>query len=264
MPAFYYERARRTADLPDLRSGTSARRSKDSEGVPVCRRVHHHHCSVLVHAIERPTATNGNLYLEGGQFGGSYEFDLQGGAHRQPNGTTVAWRPTSSDAWSVTRMRKDEVVDSTDVFLRGDTLRTSLRGKLPDGSPYERITRWRRQGHGSGLIGTWHSIKVDTGSTFDEFVISTAENGVVTWRIPTDLQVITGRLDGSDLPIIGPTGPSGSTIALLPVGHGRFQYAIKRANRVTERGTITISSDGRWLTEMSWAVEQPDRKSRLV
>jgi hypothetical protein len=210
------------------------------------------------------TAGDGNLYLEGGDFGGPYEFDLKGGSHALSDGVAILWRPISSDRWSVAKTRNGKVVESAQVTLRGNTLRTAMRGRLPDGSPYERNIRWHRQGRGSGLTGMWRSIEVNTGSTFDEFVISTAANGEVTWRIPTDLQVITGRLDGSDLPIIGPTGSTGATIALRRVGPTRVEYVIKRANRITERGTITVSADGHWLSELNWPADQPDRKSKLV
>jgi hypothetical protein len=39
---------------------------------------------------------------------------------------------------------------------------------------------------------------------------------------------------------------------------------MKNGDRVSERGTITISRDRRWLTELTWVAGQPDRKSTLV
>src|SRR5581483_378565 len=210
------------------------------------------------------TTTRGTLRLEGGHFGGPYELDAQGGSHRQANGTTIVWHPISPGTWSFTRVRDGEIVESAEVTLRGDTLRTAMRGRLPDGLPYERIARWHRDGHARGLAGKWRSIAVDTGTTFDEFIISTAKDGVVTWQIPTDLQVITGRLNGSDLPIVGTRGTTGSTIALRRVAPGRFAYTMKEAGRITELGTITISPNGRWLTEWSWGADQPRRRSKLV
>jgi hypothetical protein len=79
-------------------------------------------------------------------------------------------------------------------------------------------------------------------------VISTTDDGVVTWRIPTDVHVITGPFDGSDLAIVGPTG---STIALRAAGPRRFAYEMKNGGQTTERGTVTISRDRRWLTELT-------------
>jgi hypothetical protein len=39
---------------------------------------------------------------------------------------------------------------------------------------------------------------------------------------------------------------------------------MKHGGQIAERGTITISRDRRWLTESSWGVDQPNRKSKLV
>jgi hypothetical protein len=208
------------------------------------------------------TATR-TLHVEGGS-SAPYEFDLVGGSYPLSNGRTIAWVPTARDTWRATKRKNGEVLETVTVTLSGDTLCSATRGKLPDGSPYERTVTYRRDGRGEGLIGRWRSIKVDTGATWDGFVISTADDGVVTWRIPTDLQVITGPFDGSDLAIVGPNGPTGSTIAMRAAGPRRFAYVMKNGDQIAERGTVTISRDLRWLTELTWGVGQPDRKSKLV
>jgi hypothetical protein len=208
------------------------------------------------------TAT-GTLHAEGGS-SAPYEFDLVGGSYPLSNGRTITWVPTARDTWRATKKKNDQVLETVAVTLTGSTLRRATHGKLPDGSPYERIVIYRREGRGEGLIGRWRSTKVDTGATWDGFVISTGDDGIVTWRIPTDLQVITGPFDGSDLAIVGPNGPTGSTIALRVVGPRRFAYVMNNGEQITERGTVTISRDRRWLTELTWGVDQPDRKSKLV
>jgi hypothetical protein len=171
------------------------------------------------------------------------------------NGRTAAWTPLAAGSWQV---------ETSVVTLHDDTLTRAIHSKLPDGSPFERTTTYRRTGHGRDLVGHWRSIKVDTGSTWDGFIISTAPDGVVTWRIPTDLQVITGPFDGSDLPVVGPHGPTGETMAVSVAGPGRFTYIKKSAGQISDRGTITLSPDHHWMTEVTWEASQPQRKSRLV
>jgi len=207
--------------------------------------------------------TNRTLHAEGGP-SAPYDFDLVGGAYPLSNGRTIAWVPTARQTWRVTKRRNTEVLETVTVTLTGNTLRTAASGALLNGSPYERTVTYRREGYGEELIGRWQSIRVDTGTTWDGFVISLSDDGVVTWRIPTDLQVIKGRLDGSDLAIVGPNGQTGSTIAVRVAGARRFAYVLKDAGRIAERGTFVISRDGRWLTELTWHVDQPNRKSKLV
>jgi hypothetical protein len=150
---------------------------------------------------------SGTLQAEGGS-SGPFDFDLMGGSHPLSNGRTIAWLPTGSDTWQVTKKRNEEVLETSAVRLAGDTPSSAARGKLPDGSPFERTVAYRRSGRGNGLIGRWRCVKVDTGATWDGFVISTFADGVVTWRIPTDLQVIHGSFDGSDLPNVSTMRPN--------------------------------------------------------
>jgi hypothetical protein len=154
--------------------------------------------------------------------------------------------------------------DTFTLTLAGMKLRDVRRGRLPDGSPFERTVVYERRGQGDGPVGSWRSIKIDTGSTFDAYVFSVASDGVVTWRIPTDLQVITGRFDGGDLVVFDPKGPTGSTVAIKAAGPRRFDYVIKIAGQPSQRGSITVSRDRRWLTDLSWDVGHPARKSALV
>jgi hypothetical protein len=205
----------------------------------------------------------GVLHAESASMG-SYDFDLMGGSFAVSNGSTISWVATGRDAWRVTRSRNGIAVETLTVKLSGEILRIEAHGKLPNGSPYERTVTYRRARPGKGLVGRWQAIKVDRGATWDGFVISTDSDGVVTWRIPTDLQLITGHFDGSDLAIVGPKGPTGSTIAVRAAGARRFDYVIKSGDRVTEHGSIAISPDRHWLTEINWSVEEPDRKSRLI
>lgn len=174
-------------------------------------------------------------------------------------GTPLEFNPAGRSMWNASRSK-----DSFTLTLSRNTLRNVTYGKLPDGSPYERTTTYQRVGAGEGVVGLWRSIKVDTGATWDGFVISVASDGVVTWRVPTDLQVITGHFDGSDLAIVGPKGPTGSTMAVKVAGPRRFNYVMKNGAQVAQRGTITVSRDRRWLTDLSWDVDQPTRKSALV
>jgi hypothetical protein len=220
--------------------------------------------SVLVEKDLRfvPVAPN-RLRCEGG-LGGSYEFAFDDGGNKLRNGRTVAWQTTGANRWRVTKAQDGALIDTTDVVLDGQSLMTVTVGKLPDGSPYQRKVTYRRDGDGRGLVGLWRSIRVNTGATWDGFVISEAADGVVTWRVPTDLQTITGKFDGSDLDVVGPNGPTGTTLAVHPTGTRRYSYVMKSGGKIVERGMIKLSEDGRRMTELTWDEGQPKRMSKGV
>ncbi len=209
-------------------------------------------------------SATGHLSLRNGS-GMAYDFDLAGGVHPLAHGGTLSWHATAPDHWLAARWTEShEPVDTVFVQLAGNTLRCETHAKLPNGSPYTRTVTYRRATLGKGLIGRWRTIEVDNEVPWDGFVISSSPDGTITWQIPTDLQQFSGHMNGSDMPIVGPHGPTGSAFAMRPEGPRRFSYMRKDQGRVTERGIITVSRDLRWLTEVSWPVGQPDRKSKLV
>jgi hypothetical protein len=44
----------------------------------------------------------------------------------------------------------------------------------------------------------------------------------------------------------------------------RFSYVRKNGGKIAERGTVTVSSDGRRMTERSWNEGRPDRASKAA
>lgn len=179
-------------------------------------------------------------------------------------GGTADLTPLLAGQWRITRMRNIAEHEVGTLTLSGDRLHSAVRGTFANGSNYERNVTYRRDGHGTGVGGRWLSLKVNRCETWDGFIISVAGDGSVTWRIPTDLETFTGKIDGRDMVIMGPKGASNSTIAIKIVAPLRFSYQIKRANIVSEQGIIIISGDHRWLTELNWPSSDPKRVSKLV
>lgn len=71
------------------------------------------------------------------------------------------------------------------------------------------------------------------------------------------------RLDGSDAPLIGESGPLGSTIALKPSGSHEFLTQQKAQGRLVNEGSLKLAGDGQTLIEEKW-VPGSNQKSELV
>jgi hypothetical protein len=210
-------------------------------------------------------ARDGRIHSEGGGTA-AYDFQVDGGESVTANGRIVSWVTVGDRAWTMTKKRDGKVVETTRVKLAADqrTLTTATVGVLPDGSDFRRTTTYRRIAGTTGLLGQWHSVKVDTGATWDGYIISGNEAGEMTWEIPTDHQVITGRFDGTDLPIKGPGVPPGATLSARRDSDRQLSITMKMNGKVTEYVTVTISEDGKLMTEVSWPPGQEDRKSKAV
>jgi len=210
-------------------------------------------------------APDGKIHSEGGGTA-AYDFQFDGGDSITANGRVVSWVSVRDGEWTMTKKRDGKVVETTRVKLAADqrTLTTAAVGVLPDGSDFTRTTTYRRIAGDTGLLGRWHSVKIDTGATWDGYIISRDAAGDMTWEIPTDHQVISGRFDGSDLPIKGPGLPPGATLSARRESDRQLSVTMKTNGTITEHGTVTISADGQLMTEVSWPPGQEDRKSTAV
>jgi hypothetical protein len=209
--------------------------------------------------------TDGRVHSEGGGTA-PYDFQVDGGESVTANGRIVSWVSAGDAQWTMTKSRDGRIVETTRVTLAADqtTLTTAGVGVLPDGSEFTRTTTYRRVSGDTGLFGRWRSVQVDTGATWDGYLISRNSAGDMVWEIPTDHQVIIGRFDGSDLPIKGPGLPPGSTLSARRLSKHQLSITMKVNGAITEHGTVTLSSDGELMTELSWAPGQEDRRSKAV
>lgn len=208
----------------------------------------------------------GKMHSSGGSTA-PYDFAVDGQENRTENGRLVAWTQIRPNAWRMTKKRDGVLAETAEVTLSADgrNLTTVVTGKLPDQSDFRRTTVHRRQGDGASLAGIWRAVSVDTGDTYDGYIISEAPDGVMTWKIPTDHQIIVGKFDGSDLKIEGPgLPPGGATLAARVAGPRRLSFTMKTEGRVSQHGTVTISPDGKTLTELFWEPGQDAHPSKGV
>lgn len=71
------------------------------------------------------------------------------------------------------------------------------------------------------------------------------------------------RLDGSDAPLHGESGPLGNTIALKPSSSHEFRTQQKAQGRVVNEGSLKLAGDGQTLIEEFW-LPGSNQKSKLV
>lgn len=71
------------------------------------------------------------------------------------------------------------------------------------------------------------------------------------------------RLDGSDAPVHGESGPPGITIALKPRGSHEFITQQKAQGRIVNEGSFKLAGDGQTLIEEFW-LPGSNQKSKLV
>jgi len=75
------------------------------------------------------------------------------------------------------------------------------------------------------------------------WIISSSQDGTMTWSVPYTGEVIHGKADGQSRPITGPQIPPGITFVWKRISTNRLEFYASKDGRLVERAvTITTSA----------------------
>jgi hypothetical protein len=99
------------------------------------------------------------------------------------------------------------------------------------------------------FAGTWklNPAKISSPGTM-KFTPS-GDDGM-TWEFVDIKATCNLKFDGKDYPCTGPTAPPGIAVALKRAGPGSFEWTEKLNGKLLFTGTLTVSQDGRMLTNV--------------
>jgi len=217
---------------------------------------------LIAEKIQYQIADAGKLRFSNAS-GSNYEFAIDGRDYPTSSNRTIAWASIGPRQWETTFKIGGKVTETARQTLSADgqTLDVLAEGALPNGMTYQHKKRYVRTGNGEGLAGTWRNLEVDTQNMPDGYVLSENASGVVTWAIPTDNQTLTGRFDGSEMPLMGATAPPGTTFSVHRVADRKLVYTMKVHGKIGQHGAVTVSDDGQTLIEESWPPGGESEKS---
>jgi len=144
------------------------------------------------------------------------------------------------------------------------TLTEVLTAKGRDGSPYISAETFSRADSGTGFFARWNSIKVKiTTSIVSTLTISTTSDGIVTWNY-SGTDFLTGKPDGTPLPVTGPKVPPGDTIAFKAVSPRRMNFLTATNGKTNTEGYMQLSQDSKTLDDIYWDPADPTSKADKV
>ena len=182
--------------------------------------------------------------------GRAYKFRMDQKEYPTSIGSMVAWKQVDGSTWE-TVYKTNGILDwitTTRLSTDGKTLNVTEKGKRSDGEPFEDNEIYQRVSGGPGLAGSWKLTWWKFSSAFI-MEISQYEADGITWRFPWDA-TLNARFDGEDYSVTGPGTPAGSTVALKRTGPRSFEEIQKINGKVMYTGTVTVSADGKTLTEV--------------
>jgi hypothetical protein len=153
------------------------------------------------------------------------------------------------------RTTRDELSADGNVF-------TTTVTEFPPNKPtftYQII--YSRVSGSSGFAGQWR----DTSylQQHADMILRLDNHGLYV-DYPSAGQYIDAPLNGAEAAVRGPNAPEDTAQAVQPSGSREFLTTTKRHGEVFRQGSLTLSSDGRILTDSWWNPDRPAVKGTLV
>lgn len=145
--------------------------------------------------------------------------------------------------------------DGKTMTIHGTAMRAD--GKTED---FDEV--YRRVSGTKGLAGKWLDVKDKEQD--EEVMVMTVADKMLHIEVPSQKQVMDGKLDGSDGKVNGPNIPPGAAPAYKSVTANKISYEIKLNGKVLYQGTYTLSADGKTLTDDEWVPGRMAEKSTVV
>ncbi|WP_174301595.1 hypothetical protein [Caulobacter sp. S45] len=194
----------------------------------------------------------------------AYNFAMDGKDYPVMPGRTTSWTKTSADGWDMVAKADGKVVVKSHRMLSADgsTLSSAWTEYRPDGTTAKGSTVYKRLSGSTGLAGKWKDVKVQ--ATDDTMKIMVPAVGHYEMVSPAYKSTIIGMTDGTPAPIKGPTVPPGAMASYKAAGMGTWDYTITVQGKAYEKGMLTVSPDGKTLTDTSWTPGKESEKSMAV
>jgi hypothetical protein len=195
---------------------------------------------------------------------GSYTFKTDGRPYTTPFDSTVTWKQTGPSTWTTEDRQKDVLLATEIISVSDDgkTMTVISTGTNPDGKDFHDTEVYIRTAGTSGLMGTWKSEKMKSSTSE---VMEFAANGSdgIAWILPEIKASLDLTFDGKDVVPVGPTVPEGLTISATKNGAKSFNFVEKMNGKALVQGTLSVSPDGKTLTDVSSAMKEQNKRTAV-
>ena len=195
---------------------------------------------------------------------GSYTFKTDGRPYTTPFDSTATWKQTGPSTWTTEARQKDTLLatDIISVSADGKTMTIISTDTNPDGKDFHDTEVFTRTAGTSGLMGTWKSEKVKSSTSPVMEFAANGPNGIA-WILPEIKARLDLTFDGKDVAPVGPTVPTGLTIAATKINARSFSFVEKMNGKPIVKGTLAVSHDGKTLTNVSSAMQEQNKRTAI-
>ena len=143
--------------------------------------------------------------------------------------------------------------DTSKVSADGKTLTFNMKGPKPSGGIMDDTMVFERVAGGPGLAGKWKTKNFKSSSPETMELAPSGDDGLKLTLVDFKL-TCDARFDGKDYPCSGPTIAQGWTMSVKKHGARAVDVIDSQNGKPLYQVTITVSEDGKTLTETGSAV----------
>jgi hypothetical protein len=190
-----------------------------------------------------------------------YDFALDGKPVTTAGTTTIAYTANPDGSIDVVQTANGTVTMKERRSFSADGKMMTMKDTHfdADGTTSTSETVRKRLSGTTGLVGEWVNAKVtDTEPTVQTIAVTGA---MLRLRDLHSKVSIDAKLDGTDAPVSGPQVSPGTTASYKSVSATKLTYTRKLNGTVMAEGVMTLSADGKTLTEESWIPNKEKEKT---
>jgi hypothetical protein len=192
--------------------------------------------------------------------GQSYKFKTDGKEYPALMGQTAVWKQVDANTWETVDKLKGKTIsnDTTKLSADGKTLTYSSTMIKPEGGTVEETMVFERISGGQGLAGKWKTRNFKTSSPETLELAASGADGLKL-TVPEMQMTCDSKFDGKDYPCAGATLAQGWTMSAKKNGPRSVEIVDKLNGKPLYQVTMTVSQDGKTLTETGNAVGVPEK-----
>ncbi len=180
----------------------------------------------------------------------SYTFKTDGKDNMTPWGMSIAWKAAGANVWETVETTNGKVTATGSVKLAADGKGMTIDAKRvkADGGTSNDTMTFQRVSGGPGLAGKWRTRKLTASSPETMSLTPKGSDGLAI-ALGNAGAVCDAKFDGKDYPATGAMWPAGWTCVLAKNGPHGLEVAWKKDGKHLYRSSLTVSADGKTLTE---------------
>ena len=206
---------------------------------------------------------NGTLHYSNGS-NVSFNFACDGKDYPSVADRTISCTKADGATYDFTYKAAGKVLGTSVTVISSDgkSITDTYKATKPDGTSFTTTTTSARVSGTAGLAGEWKDTK--SASTSASIMTIAVTGDSFHFAYPEWKQGATVKLDGTYAPFTGAQVPEGVTVSYKAVSPTQLNGGTKLNGKLWSEDTMTLSADGKTITDVSWSPGKPNEKTTAV